>query len=1255
MSRDVWAERRELVEYVLKEHARRGGRVVAAPQTALYEPKVLDQLNIAALVKQLQHGGTLELARVLLPAVSIGANGAAASSSVAANGDNPFGAPTAGAGLQPSASTASLGGGGGGVGDNPFGPPSAGARHTSLTSPENPFGASGGGGGGMSGGGGGANPFGKPPPPRPSSSSISAADSAMFAKKKGATGGGGEPPVATISSTVKLSYSLSTAASPQRSAAGAGPLADASRGTRRGGELDGIAGGGGGEAANGDGGGAGPLRPPRLDLPQLETGQTDEQLRDLAYLLFAAVAGGTGMPQHSQLLPVMRQQLLIDDTRAADVGRVLRHLQPGGEPHLIDQPHPVLSAGSVPGGWRPSQRASLELLLRLVTLVRPTDFEAATPAKAFQGFLRWKDVTVAVLERQVATAVAAGWTGDKAQLRKMLARMHGAARRADVRGEGDFEEEEYGEATRVLAEVAGQLAGGCSTGMRFPWAVRVRLCEILITAVFDTLEEGSYIDEAALVMQFLDSVLFPALGLSPSAALAVNAWVHFSMYVGTGCREQRLVKQLKQHISRLAAAAAEAPMRGSDPFGLGPEATTVGGGGGPPPPPDELSRDSALAAQVANHIVDWLYVRLCDYHAAFPRGENLASLLDVFVFAARSRGDGPARLGELLVEAVCSSASAAYGSRMRARMDPGASNEMRLLEMASIAHDIHDADTATYCAALTPHMPAAIGVAAVHLHKLYGQHLGPWLNLAKNISPAVLDVFRTAHVLEQRLAGSLAKTATSPATATATSTAPGGPPPPPPAVTDVLSSFRRWDLAGPLKAALLQWVAAQVTNMGTWTARALQTEKWKSLGSVPDASHTASAAEVSRMTVEALDALYGMDVPMPPEVPAALLEGVDGVMRKYVTYVNDKLGALQRLIPPVPPLTRYKKDLVSKNEQAERDAGRATARGGNKQNKVPFLASVPPVESSPDFTNISASLTPEVLTSAACSLHYLYGRAEALVQSARERQLQSLAAHAGNALPLPLPPPSPSPSSPSPASPGGGPSPGSVKGSPAKSEGSASVTTEPPEPLSHARTALMTGMQYACKFLATRVVFWDQRTPWLELLYRHQVSQPSSRIELVLEGLHRVLAATCPALPDPVRSAFAKHLMVASVMAMERVLLDGGPCRWFTPADVQPIDQDLHKLRALFHADGEGLDREVIDGELERVRRLLPLLKVEVGPLMDLLKTARTHGTAQLMASSGGPGSVYDESTLMRVLVHRPERNGSKMLKTLYKLSKKMK
>ena len=38
-----------------------------------------------------------------------------------------------------------------------------------------------------------------------------------------------------------------------------------------------------------------------------------------------------------------------------------------------------------------------------------------------------------------------------------------------------------------------------------------------------------------------------------------------------------------------------------------------------------------------------------------------------------------------------------------------------------------------------------------------------------------------------------------------------------------------------------------------------------------------------------------------------------------------------------------------------------------------------------------------------------------------------------------------------------------------------------------------------------QVVFWDQRFGWLELLYRHRLSNnPASRIEPLLDALHKV-------------------------------------------------------------------------------------------------------------------------------------------------------
>ena len=62
-------------------------------------------------------------------------------------------------------------------------------------------------------------------------------------------------------------------------------------------------------------------------------GQTDEQLRDLAYMLFAACC--VASPHHRGLMPVVRQQLEIDEARAADIARVLRHVQ-GKPPTPLD-------------------------------------------------------------------------------------------------------------------------------------------------------------------------------------------------------------------------------------------------------------------------------------------------------------------------------------------------------------------------------------------------------------------------------------------------------------------------------------------------------------------------------------------------------------------------------------------------------------------------------------------------------------------------------------------------------------------------------------------------------------------------------------------------------------------------------------------------------------------------------------------------------------------------------------------------------
>ena len=74
-----------------------------------------------------------------------------------------------------------------------------------------------------------------------------------------------------------------------------------------------------------------PARPP--SRPPSATGQSEEELRDLAFLLFTAVAasgaGGITPQQAAGLTRVLAQQLCVEEARVADIQRVLRHIQPG--------------------------------------------------------------------------------------------------------------------------------------------------------------------------------------------------------------------------------------------------------------------------------------------------------------------------------------------------------------------------------------------------------------------------------------------------------------------------------------------------------------------------------------------------------------------------------------------------------------------------------------------------------------------------------------------------------------------------------------------------------------------------------------------------------------------------------------------------------------------------------------------------------------------------------------------------------------
>ncbi|RZC93140.1 hypothetical protein C5167_041407 [Papaver somniferum] len=72
--------------------------------------------------------------------------------------------------------------------------------------------------------------------------------------------------------------------------------------------------------------------------------------------------------------------------------------------------------------------------------------------------------------------------------------------------------------------------------------------------------------------------------------------------------------------------------------------------------------------------------------------------------------------------------------------------------------------------------------------------------------------------------------------------------------------------------------------------------------------HGSSIVEVYRIVEETVDQFFALKVPMRSGELNSLLNGIDNAFQVYTNHVVDKLVSKEDLIPPVPILTRYKKE-----------------------------------------------------------------------------------------------------------------------------------------------------------------------------------------------------------------------------------------------------------------------------------------------------------------------------------------------------------
>lgn len=90
------------------------------------------------------------------------------------------------------------------------------------------------------------------------------------------------------------------------------------------------------------------------------------------------------------------------------------------------------------------------------------------------------------------------------------------------------------------------------TGWAYPWAVRIRLCDLMLRGMFDTLDEASYVESKDALLQLLQTRVWPLLGISQHIHNTIYAWIHFRQFAVTGEPFQNERMILKTTRGRLA-------------------------------------------------------------------------------------------------------------------------------------------------------------------------------------------------------------------------------------------------------------------------------------------------------------------------------------------------------------------------------------------------------------------------------------------------------------------------------------------------------------------------------------------------------------------------------------------------------------------------------------------------------------------------------------------------------------------------------
>ncbi|PWA87525.1 hypothetical protein CTI12_AA129120 [Artemisia annua] len=880
-----------------------------------------------------------------------------------------------------------------------------------------------------------------------------------------------------------------------------------------------------------------------VGLPSFATGVTDDDLRETAYEILLAAAGASGglIAPSKEKKKEKKSRLLKKLGRSKSEQVTNQSQQSTGLTGLLETMRIQMEISeamdfrtrqgliNAMAGKVGKRMDALLVPLELLSCVSRTEFSDK------KAYIRWQKRQLNMLEEGLVNhpVVGFGESGRKAsEMRILLARIEESESFAPSVGEL-----QRIESLRSLREIAISLAErparGDLTGEVCHWAdgyhFNVKLYEKLLLSIFDVLDEGKLTEELEEILELLKST-WRILGITETIHHTCYAWVLFRQFVMT--REHPLLKHAIEQLNKVPLKEERGQQERMHLKSLYCKVEN-----------EEGSQELTFLQSFLIPIQKWADKQLADYHLHFS--ESLAMMENVVSISMLARrllqeehgSHVPVTDGDKIESYVSSSIKSAF---VRILQDvetmSNATDEHPLALLGEETKKLLKRDATIFMPVLSQWNPQGVVVSASLLHKLYGSKLKPFLNSVEQLTEDVVLVFPAADSLEEYVMDLISSCGGGEAEYSLKKLAP----------------YKIETISGTL---VLRWVNAQLSRILGWVERAIQQERWEPVSM--QQRHGSSIVEVYRIVEETVDQFFALKIPMRSGEMNSLFRGIDNAFQVYAKHVVDNLANKEDIIPPVPILTRYRRESGIKAFVKTKELNDSR---------------LPDMRKSRDI-NV---MTTQTLCVQLNTLYYGISHLNKLEDSIWERWSRKMKQGIANKR--------------------------------------STDDNSKKESFEGSRKDINAAIDRICEFTGTKIIFWDLREPFIENLYRPSVSE--SRLEGLIEPLDVELNQLCDIIVEQLRDRIVTSLLQASLDGLFRVLLDGGPSRLFIPSDAKFLEEDLEVLKEFFISGGDGLPRGVVENQVARVRQVIKLQGYETRELIDDLRSASASDRSKLGADT---------------------------------------